>query len=88
MVSFKGTHFVQDMILTCVRWYLAYPLSSRHVEALMQARGVSVDHSTVNQWVLKYSPQLAEACHRRKRPVWMSWRMDETYIRVKGEWRY
>ena len=88
MVSFKGTHFVQDIILTCVRWYLAYPLSCRHVEELMQERGVPVDHSTVNRWVLKYSPQLEEAFHRRKRPVWMSWRMDETYIRVKGEWRY
>jgi putative transposase len=63
-------------------------LSYRHVEELMQERGVSVDHSTVNRWVLKYSPQLEEAFHRRKRPVWMSWRMDETYIRVKGEWRY
>ena len=88
MVSFKGTHFVQDIILTCVRWYLAYPLSYRHVEELMQDRGVSVDHSTVNWWALKYSPQLEAACHRRKRPVWMSWRMDETYIRVTGEWRY
>jgi len=88
MVSFKGTHFVQDIILTCVRWYLASPWSYRHVEELMQDRGVSVDHSTVNRWVLKYSPQLEEAFHRRKRPVWMSWRMDETYIRVKGEWRY
>ena len=88
MVSFKGTHFVQDIILTCVRWYLAYPLSYRHVEELMQERGVSVDHSTVNRWVLKYSPQLEKAFHRRKCPVWTSWRMDETYIRVKGEWRY
>ena len=87
-VSFKGAHFPQDIILTCVRWYVAYPLSYRHVEELMQERGVSVDHSTVNRWVVKYSPQLEEAFHRRKRPVWISWRMDETYIRVKGEWRY
>jgi transposase-like protein len=49
--------------------------------------GVSVDHATVNRWVIKYSPPLEEAFHRRKRPVWISWRMDETYIRVKGEWR-
>ena len=63
-------------------------MSYRHVEELMQERGVSVDHSTVNRWVLKYSPQLEEAFHRRKRPVWMSWRMDETYIKVKGQWRY
>src|SRR5687768_14663486 len=88
MVSFKGTHFVKDIMLTCMRWYLAYPLSYRHVEELMQERGVSVDHSTVNRWVVKYSPQLEEAFHRRKRPVWLSWRMDETYIKVKGQWRY
>jgi putative transposase len=88
MVSFKGAHFVQDIILTCVRWYLAYPLSYRQVEELMQERGVFVDHATINRWVLKYSPQLEETFHRRKRPIWRSWRMDETYIRVKGEWRY
>jgi putative transposase len=87
-VSFKGAHFPQEIILTCVRWYVAYPLSLRHVEELMQERGVSVDHATVNRWVIKYSPPLEEAFHRRKRPVWVSWRMDETYIRVKGEWRY
>jgi putative transposase len=87
-VSFKGAHFVPDIILTCVRWYLAYPLSYRQVEELMQERGVSVDHATINRWVRKYSPQLEDAFYRRKRPVWRSWRMDETYIRVKGEWRY
>ena len=88
MVSFKGAHFVRDIILTCVRWYLAYPLSYRQVEELMQERGVTVDHATVNRWVLKYAPSREEVFHRRKRPVWRSWRMDETYIRVKGEWRY
>jgi putative transposase len=87
-VSFKGAHFPQDIILTGVRWYVAYPLSTRHVEELMRERGVHVDHSTINRWVIRYSPQLEEAFHRRKRPVWISWRMDETYIRVKGEWRY
>jgi putative transposase len=49
---------------------------------------VSVDHSTVNRWVVKYSPQLEATFHRRKRPVWLSWRMDETYIRIKGQWCY
>src|SRR5919197_6746646 len=87
-VSFKGAHFPRDIILTCVRWYVAYPLSYRHVEELMQERGVSVDHATVNRWVLKYSPQLEAAFHRRKRPVWLSWRMDETSIKVKGQWGY
>jgi transposase-like protein len=71
-----------------MRWYLAYPLSYRQVEELMQERGVSVDHATINRWVLKYSPQLEAAFHGRKRPVWLSWRMDETYIKVKGQWRY
>jgi putative transposase len=50
--------------------------------------GPHVDHSTINRWVVKYSPQLEEAFHRRKRAVWVSWRMDETYIKVKGQWRY
>ena len=87
-VSFKGAHFPPDVILMGIRWYLAYPLSTRHVEELMEERGVSVDHSTVNRWVVKYSPQLEAEFHRRKRPVWTSWRMDETYIKVKGVWRY
>jgi putative transposase len=88
MVSFKGAHFGQDIILTCVRWYLAYPLGYRQVEELMEARGVRVDHASINRWVLKYSPQLEATFHRRKRPVWISWRMDETYIKVKGQWYY
>jgi putative transposase len=87
-VSFKGAHFPQDIILTGIRWYVAYPLSTRHVEELMEERGVEVDHSTINRWVIKYSPQLGEVFHRRKRPVGRRWRMDETYIRVKGQWRY
>jgi putative transposase len=87
-VSFKGAHFPKDIILTGVRWYIAYPLSTRYIEELMQERGVSVDYSTINRWVIKYRPQLEEAFHRRKRPVWISWRMDETYLKVKGEWRY
>lgn len=85
MVSFKGAHFVKDIILTCVRWYVTYPLSDRQVEELMEERGVAVDHATINRWVLKYAPPLEEAFHRRKRPVWLSWRMDETYIKVKGQ---
>ena len=87
-VNFKGAHFPQAIILTCPRWYVAYPLSTRHVEELMQERGGSIDYSTVNRWVIKYSPQLEEAFHHRKRPAGRSGRMDETYIRVKGEWRY
>jgi putative transposase len=88
MISFKGTHFPQDIILMGIRWYLAYPLSYRHVEELLEERGVPIDHATIQRWVVKYSRLLEEAFHRRKRPVWGSWRMDETYIKVKGQWRY
>jgi putative transposase len=87
-ISFKGAHFPQDIILMGVRWYVAYPLSTRHVEEHMLERGVQVDHSTINRRVVKYSPQLEAAFHRRKRPVWVSWRMDETSSRVKGQWKY
>src|SRR2546426_1069003 len=87
-ISFKGAHFPPDIILMGVRWYVAYPLSYRHVEELMEERGVPIDHATIQRWVVKYSPLLEEAFHRRKRSVWVSWRMDETYIKVKGQWRY
>src|SRR4029077_3542399 len=85
-ISFKGAHFPQEIILMGVRWYLAYPLSYRHVEELMEERGVLLDHATIQRWVIKYSPQLEEAFHQRKRPVGHSWRMDETYIKIKGQW--
>ena len=81
-IDCKGAHFPPEVILMGVRWYMAYPLSTRHVEELMEERGVEVDHSTINRWVIKYSPLLEEEFHRRKRPVWVSWRMDETYIRT------
>jgi putative transposase len=84
----KRLHYPLDVILTCVRWYVAYPLSLRHLEDMMAERGVSVDHSTVHRWAVKLLPVLEKAFRLRKRPVGKSWRMDETYIRVKGEWRY
>ena len=62
-IDFKGAHFPPEVILMGVRWYVAYPLSTRHVEELMEERGVEVDHSTINRWVIKYSPQLEEAFH-------------------------
>jgi transposase-like protein len=68
MVSFKGAHVPQYILLPCVRWYVAYPLSYRHVEARMEERGVSVDHATSNRWVLKYSPH-HRAVKRVTRPM-------------------
>ena len=84
-ISFKGAHFPQDIMLMGVRWYLAYPLSFRHVEELMAERGVELDHATIHRWVIKYSPLLEEAFHRRKRPVWGSWRMDESVPRTHSQ---
>jgi putative transposase len=85
---FKGRHFDQSVILLCVRWYLAYNLSLRDLEEMMAERGVVVDHSTVNRWVIRFSPMLAERFNRRKRAVSGRWHMDETYIKVRGQWMY
>jgi len=87
-ISFKGRHFQKDMILQSVRWYLAYSLSYRDIEELMQERGFSVDHSTINRWVLDYSPQLEAAFRRKRKRASNRWRMDETYIKVNGQWKY
>jgi putative transposase len=88
MISCKRAHFAKAIILTWMRWYVAYPLGYRQLEEMMQERGVAVDHATIHRWVLTYAPQLEEAFHRRKRAVYVSWRMDETYIRVRGQWHY
>ena len=85
---FKGRHFDQSVILLCVRWYLAYNLSLRDLEEMMAERGLNVDHSTVHRWVVHFSPQLLERFNRRKRTVTCKWHMDETYIKVRGEWMY
>ena len=87
-ISFKGRHFQQDMIVQSIRWYLAYALIYRDIEELMHVRGFSVDHSTINRWVLHYSPQLEAAFRRKKKRVGNRWRMDESYIKVKGQWTY
>ena len=71
-----------------IRWYISYPLSYRHVEELMEERGIDLDHATVNRWVVKYSPALESKFRKHKKPVGKSWRMDDTYIKVKGEWVY
>ena len=85
-ISCKGAHFPQDIILMGVRWSVAYPLSYRHVEALLEERGVLIDHATIQRGVVPYRPQLEAALHRRTRPMWVSWRLDETSIKVKGQW--
>jgi transposase-like protein len=84
----KRLHYPLDVILTCVRWYVAYPLSLRNLEEMMAERGVSVDHSTVHRWAIKLLPALEKTFRRHKRAVGRSWRMDETYVKVNGEWKY
>lgn len=75
----KRLHYPLGVMLTCVRWYVAYPLSLRHLEEMMAERGTSVDHSTVHRWALKLLPALHKVFHCRKRPVGKSWRMDQFY---------
>jgi transposase-like protein len=85
---FKGRHFDRSVIPLCVRWYLAYSLSLRDLEEMMAERGVSVDHATVHRWVIRYSPELLERFNRRKRAVTGKWHIDETYVKVGGQWKY
>jgi putative transposase len=88
MVNTKGMRFPIDVILVCIRWYAAYPLSYRHLEEMMEERGVVVDHSSINRWAIRFLPLLEKVFRKYKRPVGRSWRMDETYIKVKGVWKY
>lgn len=88
MINFKGAHFPKDVILYAVFFYVRYAVSYRDLEEILEERGVKVDHATLNRWVINYSSSLALAAKSRKRTVATSWRMDETYIKVKGEWVY
>ena len=88
MISFKGRHHQQDIILQCVRWYVAYALSYRDLEELMQERGYAVDHSTVQRWVVHYAPRIEKAFRKNKKRTGNRWRLDETYIKIKGERKY
>ncbi len=88
MISFSGRHFHQNMIPQSVRWYLAYSLSYRNIEEIMKERGFEVDHSTINRWVVHYAPQLEHAFHQKKKSPSDRWRLDESYIKVKGSWVY
>jgi putative transposase len=88
MISFKGVHFPKDVILYAVYFYVRYAVSYRDLEDILAKRGVSADHATLNRWVIKYSVSLALEAKKRKRSAATSWRLDETYIKVKGEWAY
>ena len=84
----KGLHFPLEIMLLCVRWYTAYPLSLRNLDEMMAERGVLVDPATVHRWALRLLPVLSAVFRRRKLPVGLSWRVDETYVLVGGQWKY
>ena len=86
MITF--THFPKDVILCAAFFYVRYPVSYRDLEEIMAERGVHVDHATLNRWVVKFSPLIAHQAHRRKSKTNASWRMGETYIKVKGKLCY
>jgi IS6 family transposase len=86
--AFKGRHSTGEIILLCVRWYLRYSLSYRDLEEMMLERGLKVDHSTICRWVLAYAPELEKRVKPQLKPTNDSWRVDETYIKVKGQWLY
>ena len=88
MSSFKGRHHQQDIILQCVRWYVAYALSCCDLEELMQERGYAVDHSSIQRWVVHYAPRIEKAFRKNKKRIGLRWRLDETYVKIQGEWKY
>ena len=85
---FQRRHFDQEIILLCVRWYITYKLSYRDLRAMMAERGIDVAHTTIMRWVQHYIPEFEKRWCRYARPVGSSWRVDETYIKVKGHWVY
>ncbi|PCJ38645.1 MAG: IS6 family transposase [Moraxellaceae bacterium] len=88
MITFKGRHIPKYIILQCVRWYCSYALSYRNIEEMMSERGLKIDHSTLNRWVVHYAPMLEKAFQKKKKRPGDRWSMDETYIKVRGQWRY
>src|SRR5271166_1638912 len=85
---FRGRHFDQEIIVLCVRWYLTFKLSSRDLVQIMAERGITLSHTTILRWVQRYVPDFEKRWNRHARPVGDSWRVDETYIKIKGQWMY
>jgi transposase-like protein len=85
---FKGRHFYREIIMLCVRWYLAFKLSSRDLVQMMAERGIALAHTTILRWVQRYVPELEKRWSRYALPVGTFWRVDETYLKVKGQWVY
>ena len=89
MNLFKHRHFKYDIIIWAVRWYCKYGISYRDLEEMLRERGVCVDHSTLYRWVICYAPKILDKLKWYWKPrLGYSWRVDETYIKVKGKWVY
>ena len=85
---FKGRHFDREIIVLCVRWYLRYKLSFRDLVEMMAERGLSLAHTTIMRWIQRNAPEFEKRWNRFARPVGQSWRVDETYVKIKGRWTY
>jgi transposase, IS6 family len=85
---FKWRHHESEIILLCVRWYLRYTLSYRDLEEMMEERNLTVDHTTIYRWVQAYAPELEKRSRPHLRPTNDSYRVDETYVKIKGKWYY
>jgi transposase, IS6 family len=85
---FKWRHYESDIILLCVRWYLRYALSYRDLEEMMNERGLALDHTTIYRWVQAYAQELEKRIRPHLRPTTDSYRVDETYVKIKGKWKY
>jgi transposase-like protein len=85
---FKGRHFDREIIILCVRWYLTFKLSSRDLVQMMAERGIALAHTTILRWIQRYVPEFEKRWQAYARPVGGSWRVDETYIKIKGQWAY
>jgi transposase-like protein len=85
---FKGRHFDREIIVLCVRWYLRFKLSFRDLVEMMAERGISLAHTTIIRWAQRYVPEFERRRSRFTCPVGQSWRVDETYVKIKGRWPY
>ncbi|WP_027780649.1 IS6 family transposase [Paraburkholderia caledonica] len=85
---FKGRHLDREVIVLCVRWYLRYKLSFRDLAEMMVERGLSVAHTTIMRWVKRFTPEFVERWNRFAAPAGRSWRVDETYLKIRGRWIY
>src|ERR1700746_187136 len=85
---FKGRHFDQEIIVLCWRWYITFKLSFRDLVQMMAERGITLSHTTILRWVQQYVPEFEKRWNHYARPVGNSWRVDETYVKVKGQWVY